>query len=750
MTSDNTDKYDMTEASADSGDKHSDITELMAMLAATGYNYDFEKISKAYNFAKICHCGQYRKSGEEYICHPVAVAELVASLELDTDSICAALLHDTIEDCPDKVTPEKIREEFGEDVYILVDGLTKLVSIQYADKAEQQVENLRKMFLAMSKDVRVIFIKLCDRLHNMRTLSSHREDKQRLIALETMHVYAPLAHRLGMQKIKSELEVLGMQYLDPIGYEEVKRDIDRKYGANKNFLDHAQEIITENLKAQNIKFAIEGRVKSIYSIYKKMYTQNKDFNEIYDFYAIRILVDTEMECYTVLGMIHETFNSIPGRFKDYISTPKPNGYRSLHTTVIGRDGIPFEVQIRTWEMHAIAEYGIAAHWKYKMGSAGSRDSLDKKLEWIRTLLETERDETDPDEFLRPLKIDLFEDETFVFTPKGDVVNLPSGANGIDFAYAIHSAIGNKMVGVKINGMIAPIDTPLQTGQIVEVLTSAASKGPSRDWIKLVKTGEARNKIRQWFKKERRAENIAIAKAEIDRELAHAPRNITEDQKQELIISFSKRYGLANIDDFYNSLGYGGISLQKITERIRDELSKLASPAVADAPFANISDTSHPPVKPSGERVFIEGMDGFQIKYAKCCNPLPGDRIVGFMTRGFGISIHKYDCHNTIAGLKNPETKDRWFNAEWILKTGETDSGFDAILNIIANNTVTILADISGALADMHVNVLSINSRARSDGVITLSLCIRTKNTEHFQSIISRVKKIKDIIEVARG
>ena len=427
------------------------IEKLLFILKKTGKNYDLDKIQSAYLFAKEVHTGQFRNSGEEYITHPIAVAEIVAGLELDTDSICAALLHDTVEDCPDKVSVELIRRRFGPAVADLVDGLTKLVHIPFADKEEESMENLRKMLLAMSKDVRVIFIKLCDRLHNMRTLSAKPENKQRITALETMNVYAPLAHRLGMQRIKQELENLALQYLDPIGYQEVYSDIERKYGVNRDFLENARALISEKLTENGIHFTLEGRVKSVYSLYRKMYNQNKSFDEIYDFYALRVIVQTELECYTVLGIIHDTFKSMPGRFKDYISTPKPNLYRSLHTTVIGRGGIPFEVQIRTREMHQIAEYGVAAHWKYKSGD-GSTVELDQKLQWIAKLIDTESDTRDPDEFMSALKIDIFQDEVFVFTPKGDVIALPQGATVIDFAYAIHSQIGNKMIGGKINGV----------------------------------------------------------------------------------------------------------------------------------------------------------------------------------------------------------------------------------------------------------------------------------------------------------
>lgn len=450
-------------------------SELEKMLIDTKRPYNMDKIRSAYEYAAAMHEGQFRKSGEPYITHPISVAVIVTELELDTDSVCAALLHDTIEDCKDKTNLDVLKKKFGAEVAELVDGLTKLTDIHFENKEDESIENLRKMFLAMSKDIRVILIKLADRLHNMRTLNAKSESRQRSIALETMHVYAPLAHRLGIQKIKNELENLALKYLDPIGYEEVRKDVEHRYGQNKNFLNNAKEQVTAKLTEMGIKFTLEGRVKSIYSIYKKMYNQNKSFDEIYDFYAIRVIVDTELECYTVLGVIHEMFNLIPGRFKDYISTPKPNMYRSLHTTVIGKQGIPIEVQIRTWEMHEVAEYGIAAHWKYKSGDI-DKENISEKLKWIKTLVENENAAGDADEFLRPLKIDLFEDETFIFTPKGDVISLPYGSNTIDFAYSIHSQVGNKMVGAKVNGVIVPIDTILQTGQICEIVTSASSKG----------------------------------------------------------------------------------------------------------------------------------------------------------------------------------------------------------------------------------------------------------------------------------
>ena len=559
-----------------------DINDFLQKLPANA-GYDLEKITRAYEYAAKMHDGQKRKSGEPYIIHPFAVAEIIAQLQLDTDSICAAFLHDTVEDCSDKTSVNNIRREFGDDVAEIVDGVTKLVNLPFETKEDESIENLRKMFLAMSKDLRVIFIKLADRLHNMRTLEFRSEGKQRTIALETMHVYAPLAHRLGMQKIKTELENLALKYLDPIGYAEVQNEINSRFGEHANFLQTAQQKVEKCLDEYNIGYSIDGRIKSVYSIYRKMYNQNKSFDEIYDFYAIRVIVDSELECYAALGAIHEGFSSIPGRFKDYISTPKPNGYRSLHTTVIGRDGIPFEVQIRTKEMHLVAEYGLAAHWKYKSGEQQTREIIDKKLQWIRTLLETERDPDDPDEFLRPLKIDLFEDETFVFTPKGDVINLPNGSNCIDFAYAIHSAVGNKMVGAKVNGNIVPIDYVLQNGQIVEVLTSASSKGPSRDWLKLVRSGEARNKIRQYFKKEMRAENIVIGKYEVERELKRYGRHFSEAQKNEIVKNVSSRIGLPTADDLYNNIGYGGISVSKLAAKFKDEFDRTVSPLTPEEP-----------------------------------------------------------------------------------------------------------------------------------------------------------------------
>ena len=730
------------------------IDRLLDILNGTGKNYNIEKIRLAYDYASKMHDGQFRDSGEPYISHPLAVAEIVAGLELDTDSICAALLHDTVEDCSDKTNLTEIEKKFGGTVAVLVDGLTKIVMLTVEDKEEEHIENLRKMLLAMSKDIRVIFIKLCDRLHNMRTLSAKSEKKQRLIALETMQVYAPLAHRLGMQRVKQELENLGLYYLDPIGYNEVSNDIEKKYGQNQDFIDNIRSLVDSKLREYKIDFTLEGRIKTVYSIYKKMYNQNKNFDEIYDFYALRIIVETELECYTVLGIIHEMFNSMPGRFKDYISTPKPNMYRSLHTTVIGRDGIPFEVQIRTREMHEIAEYGIAAHWKYKSGEKSSID-IDKRLEWIAKLIETEDGTRDPDEFMQAIKTDVFHEETYVFTPKGDVIALPYGSTVIDFAYAIHSAVGNKMIGAKINGMIVPIDKVPQNGEIVEILTSSASKGPSRDWLKIVKTSEARTKIRSWFKKEKRADNIVFGRSAIESEFKKFGRNFTESQFMEICESVAGRTGFMSAEDLFNTVGYGGVQISKLIVKIRDEFDRVVKPE-ENAPHITEAEHVHISKKPKNFKtnsgVIVDGESGCTVKFAKCCNPLPGDKIIGFITKGYGISIHKHDCPNVRDSMRNLENADRWVTVEWERDAATSNAGsvYEALVQIFAENTITLIADVTNALAEMKVSIMQINSQKRPDDSIVLSLKVACKNIDHYNSIVSRLKSLKNIIDVTRG
>ena len=733
---------------------HTDITRLLDILRATGKKYDIAKITAAYEYANELHCGQFRVSGDAYISHPIAVAEIVAGLELDTDSICAALLHDTVEDCSEKTDLRDIEKKFGPTVALLVDGLTKMVVLQVDDKEEAHIENLRKMLLAMSKDVRVIFIKLCDRLHNMRTLSVKPDNKRRITALETMQVYAPLAHRLGMQRIKQELENLGVQFLDPIGYNEVRNHIEEKYGQNLGFIENVRSLVDAKMRENNIHFTLEGRIKSVYSIYKKMYSQNKSFDQIYDFYALRIIVDTELECYTALGLIHEMFNSIPGRFKDYISTPKPNMYRSLHTTVIGRDGIPFEVQIRTWEMHHIAEYGIAAHWKYKSG-ASTKEEMDRKLEWIARLIETEDDQRDPDEFMNALKTDIFHDEVFVFTPKGDVIALPNGANVIDFAYAIHSAVGDKMIGGKINGMIVPIDRTLENGEIVEILTSGASKGPSRDWLNIVKTSAARSKIRAWFKKEKRADNILVGKGTVESEIRKIAKSFTETQRDTVAAAVAERMGFNSAEDLYNAIGYGGVSMAKVIRRLQDACEGIIKPEQPEpvpisAPEQIV--VNKPRNVKSNSGIVVDGESGCMVKFARCCNPLPGDSVIGFVTKGFGISIHKIDCPNVVQGRKQPDNADRWKEAHWETAEarGESQSIYEALLQIHVDNRIGMLADISTALAEMRVSILQINVSNKSDGSAIVNVMVGCRNIDHCNSIVSRLRALDGVDNILRG
>ncbi|MBQ9783011.1 MAG: bifunctional (p)ppGpp synthetase/guanosine-3',5'-bis(diphosphate) 3'-pyrophosphohydrolase [Clostridia bacterium] len=732
---------------------YSGSQKLFDLLTASGKNYDIEKIKEAYAYAEQLHAGQFRVSGEPYISHPVAVAEIVAGLGLDTASICAALLHDTVEDCPDQTNLKELEKRFGKEVALLVDGLTKLVQLNVEDKEEAHIENIRKMLLAMSKDVRVIFIKLCDRLHNMRTLDAKPDPKRRSTALETMHVYAPLAHRLGMQKIKQELENLCISYLDPIGYAEIQSYIEEKYGESVNFIENVRNTVEQKLRENQIPFTLEGRIKSVYSIYRKMFNQNKSFDEIYDFYALRIIVDTELECYTAFGLIHEMFKSVPGRFKDYISTPKPNMYRSLHTTVIGRDGIPFEVQIRTWEMHHVAEYGIAAHWKYKTGER-SKEEIDKKLEWISRLIETEDEAKDPDEFLNALKTDIFHDETFVFTPKGDVIALPQGSTVIDFAYSIHSGVGNSMVGAKINGMIVPIDRVPETGDIVEILTSSASKGPSRDWLSIVKTSEARTKIRSWFKKEKRADNILAGKSMIDAEIKRFTKSCTETMRNDMVAAVGKRLGFMSADDLYNTLGYGGISMGKLSGKLRDEYERtleLFEPEIPEPITVEQIKTVTPKNLRSSGGIVVDGESGCQVKFARCCNPLPGDEVIGFITKGFGISIHKCDCPNVIQGRKNPDNAERWVEAHW--ETGHTGGDqpmYEAQITVYVQDRMGIVADISVALSEMRVFLLQINTNVSGSGDCIVNLKISCKNVEHYHSIVSRLRAIDGVLDVVRG
>ncbi len=728
------------------------IQSILKKLSEHPERYDIEKIKDAYAFAARAHEGQFRQSGEAYIYHPIAVAESVAELGLDTDTLCAAFLHDTVEDCPD-ATLEGLTERFGADVAAIVNGVTKIRSVAVADKEKQHVENVRKMMLAISKDIRVIIVKLCDRLHNMRTLGGKKNgDRQRDIALETMYVYAPLAHRLGMQRIKLELENLALLYLDPIGYEEVTESINRRFGTSRTLLASARGRIEKKLVAGSIPFVMEDRIKSVYSLYRKMYELGKPFEEIYDFYALRVIVDTVEECYTVLGIVHEMFTSIPGRIKDYISMPKPNMYRSLHTTVMSRDGIPFEVQIRTHEMHETAEFGIAAHWRYKSGEAAN-EAVDKQLAWVAELIETEDDVKDPDEYIHSFKKNIFGEEIFVFTPKGDVISLPSGATVIDFAYTIHTAVGNKMVGAKINGVIVPIDRVPQTGDVIEILTQS-NHGPSRDWLGIVTTSAARSKIRQWFKKEKRPENIAVGKDLIEKEFRRLGHALTAHEMEEITLSVAKRLGVQTLDDLYDTVGYGGISMSRIAVRLRDESGKYiktqesATKEADAAALADMSEKSRQSKKSHGKGgIVVDGAEGCLVKFAKCCNPLPGDAVIGFVTRGFGVSVHKRDCPNAISGAADPAHADRWLPAHWEKQAQKEE--YEASLTIVAEDKIGVLAEISVALAEMRVPVLTVNVAPPKNARAVIHLTVGSKDTEHYNSIVSRLRAIPTILSVER-
>ncbi len=716
---------------------HSLYQQLCDRLRGDGRSYDFDKIEKAFLFAKDHHGDQRRTSGEPYICHPLNVALITHELGLDGDSVIAALLHDTIEDTD--VTFEGVKEMFGRSVAELVDGVTKIGKIPYSSKEEEQIEYLRKMFFAMAKDLRVIIIKLADRLHNVRTLGAVPSAKQLRVALETMEIYAPLAHRLGMQKIKTELEDTCLSYLDPVGYKMIVDRLESFANTDGNFFDQTLEIISAKLKEYDIKFHLEYRVKHIFSIYRKLFTQNKAFEEIFDVYAFRVIVDTANDCYFVLGLIHDIFNPIPGRFKDYISTPKQNMYQSLHTTVIGRKGIPFEVQIRTWDMHNTAEYGIAAHWKYKSGVRSSSEAVDSKLHWIRSLLES-NEVGDTEDFISGLKVDLFSEDVFVFTPKGDVVDLPLGANLIDFAYSIHSAVGNKMIGAKVNGKIVPFDYKLSTGEIVEILTtSSTNHAPSRNWMKIATTSEARNKIRQYFKKECREENIQTGKEELEKELRELGIRLETEDKMKILALVCERMHYNHVDDLYSAIGYGGTTAFKVANKIKDIAMKMQK-----AKEINIIPVSKRKTASGG--VVVEGVDNCLVKFAKCCSPLPGDYICGFITKGFGVSIHKVDCPNAKKGMET--APERWLKAHW---DETTPAAFTANIRIETVESIGVMAAVASAMAEMKVSIHSVSAkqhRTEKDHAI-ISMSFEVRDIQHLNAIIAKLEKLRDVIEVSR-
>ena len=720
-----------------------------------GYNpaADFQHIRAAFEFAAEAHKDQKRKSGEPYIIHPLAVAQIVAEeLRLDSESIEAALLHDVIEDTA--ATHEQVSKLFSPTIADLVEGVSKLTRIQYATKEDEQMENLRKMLIAMSKDIRVILIKISDRLHNMRTMEYQSPAKQKQKSLETMEIYAPIAHRLGMQRIKWELEDLSLKYLDPIGYDEIVSKLDAKRQEYEDFMRRTQDQIDQRLNDLNIQHIVYGRMKHPYSIYRKMFNQNKSLDEIFDLFAFRVIVENVGDCYNVLGVIHDLYKPILGRFKDYIGTPKPNGYQSLHTTVIGQDGLPFEVQIRTREMHEIAEYGVAAHWKYKQNGQGT--GTEGRYEWVRRLLENQEG-TDAEEYIHSLKVDMFADEVFVFTPGGDVQNLPAGATPIDFAYAIHSAVGNHMVGAKVNNRIVTFDHVLKNGDIVEILTSKSAKGPSRDWMKIAKSSEARSKIRQWFKKEKKEENIANGRAAFEAELKHCGIPLKDVLAPENLPGLLKRVAYGSLDDMYAAIGYGGFTAQKAVNRMQGELSRIAKQHQADkaAMEAALSRENKPeePAKSAPKKVkseqgiIVEGLDNCLVKFSKCCTPVPGDAIIGFITRGYGVSVHRCDCPNASPEKqKQPGQEGRWIKVSWGI---DTNDSYPTTLEVVCKDRLNLLLDISAALSVTNTFVLGIQSRSTEDQFAIFRLEVRIKNGEQLKSLMKKLNQISGVLRVTR-
>lgn len=723
--------------------------ELMAALKESNRPYDFDMITQAYEYADKAHERQMRQSGEPYITHPIAVARILVELGMDTETICAGLLHDVVEDTAS--TLDEIKKMFGADVALMVDGVTKLTKLSYSSKEQRQAENVRKMLLAMAKDVRVIIVKLADRLHNMRTGEYWKEYKRREKALETMEVYAPLADRLGIRSIKEELEDISLRFLDPIAYEEIERMLKLKKEERERFLDAIQEKIRERLNKEGMKFFLQSRVKSIYGIYRKVYMQGRNFDEIYDVYAVRVIVDTSYECYSVLGIMHDEFTPIPKRFKDYISTPKANMYQSLHTTVLDKEGgIPFEIQIRTWEMHYTAEYGIAAHWKYKAGIE-KKDKLEERLAWVRQLLEVQQDSGDAQDIVRSIKSDIAPEECFVFTPKGDVINLPTGSTVIDFAYAIHSEVGNRMTGAKVDGRIVPLDFKLETGMIVEIITSKGpGNGPSRDWLKIVKTSEARTKIRAWFKKERREENIITGKEELEREFKRNLINVPENELEDFVLNLAKRQHINTLEDFYAAIGYGGVLLSRLMPRVKEEFQKTYRSAAEEEKKAALlpqqtATAGKKPGKPTSG-VIVEGLDSCLVKFAKCCNPLPGDPIVGFITRGYGVSIHKQDCVNV---LNSPaENEGRWVRAEWA--SNVTSEKFKSTIDITSQPRDTLLADVTILLSNMHIPMHALVAKESKDhSVILIQVTVEVNGVDQLSYLLNSLRAIKGVEDVRR-
>ena len=717
-----------------------------------GYNpsANFDLIRSAFEFADKAHEGQLRKDNSPFVTHPLAVAQIVAEeLHLDSESIAAALLHDTIEDTA--ATHEQIAELFSPTIANLVEGVSKLTRVHYTSKAEEQMENLRKMLLAMSKDIRVILIKISDRLHNMRTMEYQTPEKQKQKSFETMEIYAPIAHRLGMQKMKWELEDLSLKYLDPVGYQEIVEALDEKAAEYDGFMASIHDQITSRLKQVGIDGYVYGRMKHPYSIYRKMYTQNKSLDDVFDLFAFRVIVDTVADCYNVLGVIHDLYKPVLGRFKDYIGTPKPNMYQSLHTTVVGESGIPFEVQIRTKEMHEVAEYGIAAHWKYKQNGQGAGD--EQNYEWVRRLIENQEG-ADAEDFIHSLKVDMFSDEVFVFTPQGDVINLPSGATPIDFAYNIHSAVGNHMVGAKVNGRLVQFDYRLQNGDIVEVITAKTAHGPSRDWVKIARSSNARSKIRQWFKREHRDENIVNGRASFESELKRTGVTLKELTNEENLPGVLKKLAYNTLDDMYAAIGYGGVTSLKLIGRLREEIQKILKQHQADRQAevpveAGKPEATRPavPTRAGGEQgIVVEGLDNCLVKFSKCCTPVPGDEIVGFITRGYGVSVHRRDCPNAAPERRRPEEAGRWIKVSWGTNTRES---YRTALQVVAKDRLSLIMDVSTALAAIKTRVSSLNARSTPDGFTLITMDVDVSDREQLRGVIRRLEQISGVMRVTR-
>ena len=730
-----------------------DIDAMYQHLEDTVRSYNpsanFQQIRQAYELAREMHGTQMRKDGSPFITHPLAVAQIVAEeLHLDSESIIAALLHDTIEDT--SVTHEQIAKLFSPTVADLVEGVSKLTRVHYTSKEEEQMENLRKMLMAMSKDIRVILIKISDRLHNMRTMEYQTPEKQKQKSFETMEIYAPIAHRLGMQKMKWELEDLSLKYLDPVGYREITEALDEKAAEYDGFMSSIHDQISQRLKEAGIEAQVYGRMKHPYSIYRKMYTQNKNLDDVFDLFAFRVIVDTVADCYNVLGIIHDLYKPILGRFKDYIGTPKPNLYQSLHTTVVGESGIPFEVQIRTKEMHEVAEYGIAAHWKYKQNGQGSGD--EGRYEWVRRLLENQEG-ADAEDFIHSLKVDMFADEVFVFTPQGDVINLPAGATPIDFAYNIHSAVGNHMVSAKVNGRIVPLNHRLQNGDVVEVMTSQSAHGPSRDWIKIARSSNARSKIRQWFKREKRDENIVNGRQSFESELKRTGVSLKELLADENVPNVLKKLSFNSVDDMYAAIGYGGVTALKVIGRLREDIQRILHQHQADrqaeVPVAGQPEVMRPavPQRSKGEHgIIVEGLSNCLVKFSKCCSPVPGDDIVGFITRGYGVSVHRADCPNVLRSRDNSAEAGRWIRVSWADKTSES---YHTMLQIVAKDRISLIVDVSTVLSATKTRVLSLNARSTPDGFGLLDLGIEVSDRDQLKTVMNRLEQIQGVMKVTR-